>query len=149
VDSHRGMSSALRGVVSGKQSGHEHDPHVLVFGAALALDREATAAPDGLPWVVMSCSDHRALLEAMIERHSDAVVFELRAGCPQDLGVLHLVRRALPHIPLIVVADDDSLDLQRRVQALKPTYYAVRPLESAEIVEALTDALARRSIHRH
>jgi DNA-binding NarL/FixJ family response regulator len=85
----------------------------------------------------------------MIQRHSDAVVFELRADCPQDLGVLHLVRRALPYVPLIVVADDDSLDLQRRVQALKPTYYAVRPLESAEIVEALTDALARRSVHRH
>jgi DNA-binding NarL/FixJ family response regulator len=94
-------------------------------------------------------SDHLAILEAMIGRHSDAVVFELRAGCPQDLGVLHLVRRALPHVPLIVVADDDSLELQRRVQALKPTYYAVRPLESAEIVEALTDALGRRSPHRH
>lgn len=150
MDAHRGIPSVERGRNSDKESGHEHDPRVLVFGATLAPDREALDAFDRLPYSVVACPDHHALLEAMVQRTPPAaVVFELRGDCPQDLGVLHLVRRALPRVPLIVIATNDSLELRSRVQALKPTYFAVRPLEPEEIAEALADTLAARTTRHH
>jgi DNA-binding NarL/FixJ family response regulator len=141
MHTHRGMPSVERGRASSKEGSHEHRPRVLVFGALLAPDHEAVDAFGRLSYDVVPCADHHALLEAMVQRSPAAVVFELRGECPQDLGVLHLVRRALPRVPLIVVADSDSLDLRRRIQALQPTYFAVRPLEADEVAEALTDAL--------
>lgn len=103
---------------------------------------------DRLPYAMVRCQDLHALLEAMVHRAPSAVVFELRGERPQDLGALHLIRRALPRVPLIVVADGDSLELRRRVQVLKPAYYAVRPLDRAEIAEALADTLRHaRSLH--
>jgi len=143
------MTRVERGGGSETKSGHEHAPRVLVFGASPAPDREATHPLDRLPCDVVSCSDHRRLLEAMVQRRPEAVVFELRKDFPQDLGVLQLMRRALPHVALIVVADNDSLELRRHVQALNPTYYAVQPLEPAEIAEALADALGTRVVRAH
>jgi len=141
VHAHRGMSSVDRGRLSGTENGHEHNPRVLVFGSFWAPDDEAMEQLDRLPCTVVRCQDLHVLLEAMVHRAPAAVVFELRKERPQDLGALHLIRRALPRVPLIVVADEDSLELRRRVQVLQPTYYAVRPLDRAEIAEALADTL--------
>ena len=141
------MPSVDRGRISGAENGHEHNPRVLVFGSFWAPDDQAMEQLDRLPYTMVRCQDLQALLEAIVHRAPAAVVFELRGERPQDLGALHLVRRALPRVPLIVVADGDSLELRRRVQVLQPTYYALRPLEPAEVVEALVDVLTHARSH--
>ena len=57
--------------------------------------------------------------------------------------LLQLLRRATPHIPLVVVTSDDSLEMRVSCQAVQPFYYAVRPVPIAELREALNGALAR------
>jgi DNA-binding NarL/FixJ family response regulator len=90
------------------------------------------------------CADGKALLEEVVQRRPDVVVYCLRAECDQDLGVLHLFRRIAHDVPLVLVASDDSLSTQKLVQELRPIYYAVRPAEAAELREAVESALERR-----
>ncbi|HVP39123.1 MAG TPA: hypothetical protein VMS93_08075 [Candidatus Saccharimonadales bacterium] len=92
----------------------------------------------------LACADGKALLEEVVQRRPDVVVYGLRAECEQDLGVLHLFRRIAPDVPLVLVASDESLSTQKLVQELRPIYYAVRPVEAAELREAVDSALERR-----
>jgi DNA-binding response OmpR family regulator len=72
------------------------------------------------------------------------VVYGLRPSGQEDIGVLQLLRRAAPDLPLVLVAAEESLVTQKLVQDLRPIYYAVRPLDEAELIEAVRAALARR-----
>jgi DNA-binding NtrC family response regulator len=92
----------------------------------------------------VSCADGQALLEDVVQRRPDVVIFGLKADCEQDLGVLHLFRRIAPDVPLVLVASDESLSTQKQVQELRPIYYAVRPADAAELREAVESALERR-----
>ncbi|MBI5836546.1 MAG: hypothetical protein HZB25_04815 [Candidatus Eisenbacteria bacterium] len=92
----------------------------------------------------VACPDGRALLEEVVQRRPDVVIYGLRADCEQDLGVLHLFRRIAPDVPLVLVASDESLSTQKLVQELRPIYYAVRPADAAELREAVESALERR-----
>jgi hypothetical protein len=71
-------------------------------------------------------------------------VFALGAQCQHDLALLFLLRRVAPAVPLILVATTASLETQKMIQDLRPTYYAVRPVDRAELLEAIAAAIAAR-----
>jgi DNA-binding response OmpR family regulator len=112
-----------------------------------------TAAPADSPVVSMlmtegfdliSCPDARSLLEEVMHRQPDAVIYALRPDCREDLGVLRLMRRAAPDVPLVLLAAEDSLDTRRVTQTLRPIYYAVCPVDGAELRDVMRTAVARR-----
>ncbi len=94
---------------------------------------------------LIRCRDGAALLEEMVRRRPDLVVYGLRPSCDQDLGVLQLLRGIQPDVPLVLVAAEDSLVTQKMVHDLRPIYYAVRPVDSTELREVLHAVLVRRS----
>ena len=77
-------------------------------------------------------------------RVPDAVIYALRADCREDLGVLRLMRRAAPDVPLVLLAAEDSLDTRKLTQSLRPIYYVVSPLDGAELCEVMRTAVSRR-----
>jgi len=91
-----------------------------------------------------SCADGATLLEEVMRTPPDVVIFLLRPGNASDIGVLELLRRAAPVLPLVIVASSGSLDTQKLVQDLRPIYYAVWPVEGQELCAAIQAALARR-----
>lgn len=93
----------------------------------------------------VQCPDTRVLLEESMRRAPDAVIYDLTVGDDEDIGILELLRRAAPAVPLILVASEGSLMTQKRVQSLRPMYYMVGPVEGAELREAVEAALARRT----
>lgn len=145
MDAHQGISPLGHDEPSrGFEADREPLPRVLVFDAHLASDREALETLERHGSTVVRCSDTRALLEEIVQRPPAVVVFGLRPDGVEDLGLLHLVRRALPKTPLIILAARGSLEIQRRIQSLRPIYYAVSPLEPAELGEAVESALEGR-----
>jgi two-component system nitrogen regulation response regulator GlnG len=118
-------------------------PIVLIFDRYCSLDRDALAALEECGFQVVTCRTSRNLLEEVVQHAPRVVVFELRPDSTEDLGVLQLVRRVAPDVPLILLAAEGSLDTQRLVQSLRPIYYAVCPIEPAELCEAVTAALSR------
>jgi len=84
------------------------------------------------------------LLEAAVERPADVVVYEFDPDRQGELGQLQLLRRVAPAVPLILLSCRGSLELQRLLQALRPAYYAIRPLDTDELREAVRSVLERR-----
>jgi DNA-binding NarL/FixJ family response regulator len=91
-----------------------------------------------------TCVDGEHLLEAVIGNAPDAIVYCMRSDIDADLAVLHLLRRILPDAPLILLAREGSLATQRAVQALRPVYYMVAPVDAEELREAVESVVGRR-----
>ncbi len=92
---------------------------------------------------VIHCSGGEALLEEVVQNRPDAVIYALQRDFLPDLGVLQLLRRAAPDVPLVLLASEGSLDAQKMVRAFRPIYYAISPIEPAELLEAVRAAVAR------
>ena len=96
---------------------------------------------------VVWCNEEEDVLEQLVQRRPSALVFALDASHPSEIALLHLLRRIAPALPMILVAATPSLETQKMIQELRPTYYVVRPVDRAEIHEAIAAAIAPRA-HR-
>jgi two-component system nitrogen regulation response regulator GlnG len=117
--------------------------NVLVVDRSSSLDHDAFAALEQRGFHVVTCRTSGNFMEEVVQHAPRVVVYQLRADSSEDLGVLQLMRRVAPDVPLILLAAEGSLDTQRLVQSLRPIYYAVSPIEPAELCEAVTAALSR------
>ena len=120
----------------------KHVPRVVVQASCCEPPLHAVLEEDGFDLV--SCHDGQALLEEVMHRQPDAVIYALRPDCREDLGVLRLMRRAAPNVPLVLLAAEDSLETRKVTQALRPIYYAVCPVDGVELLDVVHTALARR-----
>jgi DNA-binding response OmpR family regulator len=93
---------------------------------------------------LISCPDARSLLEEVMCCPPDAVIYALRPECGEDLGVLRLMRRAAPDVPLVLLAAEESLETRKVTQGLRPIYYAVCPVDGAELRDVMRTAVSRR-----
>jgi DNA-binding NtrC family response regulator len=96
---------------------------------------------DGL--TLVDCRSSQVLLEEIVQKRPAVVLLGFRSHHAEDLGVLQLVRRVSPDVPLVLIADQGSLDAQRFAQRVRPIYYAVSPVDPSELRDALSAALAR------
>jgi DNA-binding response OmpR family regulator len=96
---------------------------------------------------VVWCNEEQDVLEQLVQRRPSALVFVLGAPCPSEISLLHLLRRIAPALPMILVATAPSLETQKMTQELRPTYFVVRPVDRAEIHEAIAAAITPRG-HR-
>lgn len=100
------------------------------------------------PLVSIGCEvrpydDEEELIEAAAAQRPSAIVYELRHQLPVDLAILTLVRRALPDVPLVVVAGALA-DTTRR--ALRGACTAIVTSETLELGEV---AAVVRTLLRH
>jgi DNA-binding response OmpR family regulator len=91
---------------------------------------------------VVWCNEDEDVLDKVILRHPRALVFALGPRFQSDLALLYLLRRVAPSVPLILVAATASLETQKMIQDLRPTYYMVRPVDRIELDEAVAGAVA-------
>ncbi len=143
---HAEPSRAARGKPAPAEHGSRESilPRIIVYECCPSGDDHVQSLLEGQGYDLVPCHDGEALLEAAVERRADVVVFELKSECQTDLGLLQLLRRVAPVVPLILVASNGSLETQRLVQELRPMYYAVIPVESAELRDAVRSAIERR-----
>ena len=105
-------------------------------------DWPSLLSPEGHDVVV--CTGREALFDALTLRRPDLIIYVL--GDPAlDLGVLWVVRRLAPNLPLILLGGPSGLDVRRSVQELRPIYYGVFPLEPAELGDAVRGVLGHRA----
>jgi DNA-binding NtrC family response regulator len=118
-------------------------PRVVVCGSCLEPRDQALVRLEDEGFVVVRCRNCEDLLERSIERRPAALICQVRPRSPQDLGMLKLLRRVHPEVPLVLLSTEASLDMQRAVQPLRPTYFAVLPIEEHELSDAVLGALRR------
>ena len=119
-------------------------PRIVVQATCAPADPPVHALLEAEGFELISCADAHALLEEVMHRKPDAVIYALCADCSQDMGVLRLMRRAAPEVPLVLLAAEDSLDTRKITQTLRPIYYAVCPIDGAELRDVVRSAVRKR-----
>ena len=89
---------------------------------------------------VVVCAGRAALFDAMMLQRPDLIIYVLE-DLAVDLGMLSVVRRMAPSLPIILLGDQTGLDARRSVQELRPAYFGVFPLDPAELSDAVRSAL--------
>jgi hypothetical protein len=92
---------------------------------------------------VRHCSDEESLVAVASALRPRAIVYELKHQLCVDQAILALVRRALPHVPLIVVACGVAEQAERGLHSLHPTVLAHDPVDRGELRHAVKVALRR------
>lgn len=116
----------------------------IVLHEPCSASSECRALLAGEGHEVVACASREALIGALAERRPDALVYIL-GDLVADLGVLTVVRRAARQLPLILLGGPANLEMRRMVQELRPTYYALLPLEPSELREAVLAAITQRN----
>lgn len=127
-----------------RQGSESHAPYrVVVYEAAPEADSGTLSLLSDEGFDVVSCPSGEALIEEVVQQRPDAVVYALGPEGGPDFGVLQLMRRVAPNLPLVLLATDGSLAVQRQLRDLRPIYYAILPVEPAELRDAVHAAIAR------
>lgn len=58
---------------------------------------------------------------------------------PGNLDIIPVIRAVRNDLPVIVIAEEDSLDLERSARQQSIFYYLVQPIERAEVEAVLKD----------
>jgi len=74
-----------------------------------------------------------------------AAVFLLDDGDEAWLETITAFNDLFPALPVIVLADHESLETERRARQCKIFYYLLRPVDGAEMKAVLQDATAGRT----
>jgi len=131
---HRSEQPAFRTAVT---------PTVMVCDRAEERRPTIRSAIEGQGFELLECNSADTFLEAVISARPHVLVYGLPPGGRADLRLLQVLKRAAPDLCIVLVAADDSLETQRLAQDVRPAYYAVRPVEPAELRDAVRDAYAR------
>jgi DNA-binding NtrC family response regulator len=116
---------------------------VLICQCAERMARELAAALAEEGIGVIPCPEGDQLVETTLREQPDAVIHVLREDPHEDLGLLRLVRRAAPEIPLILLAESGSLEIQRQLIELRPIFYDVVPVGPEDLLDAVRSAIER------
>ena len=123
----------------GSREADEAKPRVVVLVRDPAEGLQAALIDE--KWTLVPCGDAPALLEAIVAQRPNVIVVAFSRALAGS-GLLSLVRRAAPQIPLILLADEGDLELQRMLQHARPYYYDVVPFDPDELHQAVRSALA-------
>jgi DNA-binding response OmpR family regulator len=96
---------------------------------------------------VVHCDDSEDLIEHALRERPAAVICQFHEG-QHEMGVLHLLRRVAPELPLILISDRASLEDQRALLSLRPTYFALTPVEPEELASAVDAAIRSQAARR-
>ena len=126
-----------------KIAGRDGGARIVVYECCASGGVSLAGLLEGEGRVVDVCLDAESLLDRVCTRHADAIVAVLRRECRSDFGVLQLLRRLAPGMPIIFVATDTTLQVESVARELQPLYYAVSPLDPDELRAAVESALAK------
>ncbi len=102
---------------------------------------EQALLQDDLSFV--TCDDSEEMIAEVTQQPPDVVVYEVRPDSESDLAVLHLLRRVVPEVPLVVVGGGSSTAWSEPSD-LEPLYHAPLPIEVGGLRETIANALASR-----
>lgn len=95
--------------------------------------------------VTVHCSSHESLLEEIVRSPVDAVVFGFAPPCSLEPALLRMIRRLLPDTPLIIVARDATLEMERMFREYRPLFVAVPPWDRSELRDVVRAIRAHRA----
>src|SRR6266536_324919 len=62
---------------------------------------------------LVHCPFADGLIEQVMRRHPEVVIYELQGDLPSNLAVLQLLKRAAPEVRLVLITGEGSLETER------------------------------------
>jgi len=100
---------------------------------------------EGEECVTVHCANHETLIEEIVRSPVDAIIVGFSPPCSLEPGLLRLIRRLHPETPLIIVARDATLEMERMFREYRPLFVAVPPWDRAELREVVRAIRVHRS----
>jgi DNA-binding response OmpR family regulator len=116
---------------------------VLVFGCRdndLAVLAEAFGRTGPVLRAVTTAAE---FAQHAVSRRRLAVVLGVGLSRVAHLDLIPVIRAVRSSLPVIVVADEDSLELERSAREKNIFYYLVHPIEKSEVEAVLKDVVRR------
>jgi DNA-binding NtrC family response regulator len=109
----------------------------------VAAVREASARAGAL---VNAVDSEVAVAHQVVVCRPAAVFIGIGRRRSKTLEVIPVIHTAREGLPVIVIADEDSLDLERRARSRSVFYYLVHPVDAVEVEAVLKDVLRRATV---
>jgi len=85
-------------------------------------------------------------IQRLLPGRYGVMVLGVHSEDAEGVGLIPMINRIDRQLPIIVIAADESLDLERRARSGKLFYYTVRPVDGGEIKEVIKEACMRCKI---
>ena len=82
-------------------------------------------------------------LQRLLPGRFEVMILGVHLEEVEDVEVIQILNRIDRQLPIIAMAADESLELERRARCGKLFYYAVRPVDEKEIKEVVREACVR------
>ena len=116
------------------------EPRVILYEPATNGEASLMTLLPACGCQALATATAEQLVDAVTRDPSQVVLFVLAPDRPDDLVTLRLLRRVAPGLPLVIVAAEATLEARRVIQDLRPVYFAVRPVDTEELHDALCAA---------
>lgn len=114
---------------------------VLVHGCS---DEAVAAMTDTLSSrgvAMLVASSLTELLRETVSRTPAAIVLGVQPGAFDELEAISVLHAMRARVPIIVVAREDSLELERKAREENIFYYLVEPIQTEELDAVIEDML--------
>lgn len=85
-------------------------------------------------------------MEKLMTTHFQAAILMLQTNDQSWIEFIPVFNSLLPRLPIIIVADTDSLETERLVRRGRIFYYLLKPVDMMEIKAVLRDASERAGV---
>jgi len=116
-------------------------PEVLAFGCRDDDVRMLDEAFSRVEPNLRVMTDARELVRQAVTHRVMAVVLGFGEASLSDLNMIPVIHAVRDKLPVIVIAENGSLKLERSARKEKIFYYLVHPVEASEVDEVLQDLL--------
>jgi DNA-binding NtrC family response regulator len=117
---------------------------MLVFGCSADDVKLLTNAVEHLEPALRVLDDPGEFARHAVSQRPLAVVLGVGRDTLAHLDMIPLIRAVRRELPVILIAEDASLELERRARQHKIFYYLVHPIERSEVNAVLNDLLRSR-----
>jgi hypothetical protein len=94
---------------------------------------------------IEQCSESTGPLECVVRHAPDVLLYGVESGRPWECGMLGLIHRVHPWLPVVVVTHDGSVEERLRLDPIRPSFVAVDPIEPDELCAVIDALIARRT----
>ena len=117
---------------------------ILVFGCSADDVELLTHAVERMEPALRVVDDPEEFARHAVSRRPLAVVLGVGRDTLAHLDMIPLIRAVRRDLPVILIAKDASLELERRARQHKIFYYLVHPIERTEVKAVVNDLLRSR-----
>jgi len=82
-------------------------------------------------------------IKKVLKQTVNVLILDIYMAGMCGIDVIPLIKKARPHLPIIVITGDTSVETERKVRAQGVFYYFVKPFDLEEMKKVVKSALRR------